>query len=88
MAHVIKIYNRKVAKKKDMITFYTSHCPRCKVLMTLMDNKKIEYEVVDDSNIYETLAEKNNIDSMPFAEIDGKVVETKELIKYINSKGE
>ena len=66
-----------------MIKFYTSHCPKCKVLKKLMDDKKIEYKEIDDENIYLEIAEKNNIISMPFAEIDERVVNTKELQNYI-----
>lgn len=66
-----------------MIKFYTSHCPKCKVLKKLMDDKKIEYEEIDDENIYLEIADKNNIISMPFAEINGRVVNTKELQNFI-----
>lgn len=66
-----------------MIKFYTSHCPKCKVLKKLMDDKSIQYEEIDNPDIYIEIGEKNNIASMPFAEIDGKVVNTKELQNYI-----
>lgn len=66
-----------------MIKFYTSHCPKCKVLKKLMDDKGIEYEEIDDENIYLEIAEKNNIISMPFAEINERVVNTKELQNFI-----
>lgn len=66
-----------------MITFFTSHCPKCKVLKQLMDKKKIEYVEVDDVNNYMSVAEDNNIMSMPFARIDGKIYNTKELQNYI-----
>ncbi len=66
-----------------MIKFYTSHCPKCKVLKKLMDDKKIEYVEIDDENIYLEIAKKNNIISMPFAEINERVVNTKELQNYI-----
>ena len=71
-----------------MIVFYTSHCPKCKVLKQLMDKKQIEYIEVDDANNYMPIAEDNNIMSMPFAKIDGVVINNRELIKYINKKGE
>ena len=66
-----------------MIKFYTYHCPKCKVLKKLMDDKKIEYEEIDDEDIYLEIADKNNIISMPFAEINGRVVNTKELQNFI-----
>ena len=71
-----------------MIKFYTSHCPRCKVLKMLMDNNGMEYIEVDDENVYMPIAKENKILSMPFAEIDGVVYGSKELQKYIVEKGE
>ena len=68
-----------------MFKFYTSHCVNCRILNKLMDNKKIEYEMIDDENIYLPIAKKNGIMSMPFAEINGKVYTTKELQIYINN---
>ena len=71
-----------------MIKFYTSHCPRCKVLKMLMDNNGMEYIEIDDESIYMPIAKENKILSMPFAEIDGIVYGSKELQKYIVEKGE
>jgi len=51
-----------------------------------MDKKGIKYEVFDDENIYMNIANENNIRSMPFAEIDGIVLNTKELQDYIMRK--
>ena len=71
-----------------MIKFYTSHCPRCKILKMLMDNNGMEYIEIDDENVYMPIAKENKILSMPFAEIDGVVYGSKELQKYIVEKGE
>ena len=71
-----------------MIKFYTSHCPRCKVLKMLMENNGMEYVEIDDENVYMPIAKENKILSMPFAEIDGVVYGSKELQKYIVEKGE
>ena len=71
-----------------MIKFYTSHCPRCKVLKMLMENNGMEYIEIDDENVYMPIAKDNKILSMPFAEIDGVVYGSKELQKYIVEKGE
>ena len=66
-----------------MIKFYSSHCPKCIVLENLMKQKGMNYEYIDNENIYMEIAQKNNIISMPCAEIDGKIYNTKELQKYI-----
>lgn len=70
-----------------MIEFYTSHCPKCKILKQLMDKNKIEYIEIDNEDIYMPLAGKNGIMSMPFAKVDGKIMNTKQLLDYI-TKGE
>ena len=66
-----------------MIKFYSSHCPKCIVLENLMKKKGIEYEYIDNENIYMKIAEENGFMSMPFAEINGKFYTTKELQNYI-----
>lgn len=71
-----------------MIKFYTSHCQNCNTLKMLMDLHKIEYIEIDDEDVYMPIAKENKIFSMPFAEIDGLVVSTKGLQKYIVEKGE
>lgn len=68
-----------------MVTLYSSHCPKCKVLEKLMEQKGIEFELVDDESVYLPIADNNNIMSMPFAEINGEIVNTKGLQNYINN---
>lgn len=65
--------------------FYSSHCPKCKVLEQLMIKKNIPFTLIDNSEEYLPIADANQIMSMPFAEIDGKIYNTKELQNYINS---
>lgn len=66
-----------------MIKYYTSHCPRCKVLKSLMDREGIAYEEIDDADIYMPIADENKILSMPFADVDGQILDTKKLQIYI-----
>ncbi len=66
-----------------MLKFYTSHCQKCGMLKAVMDNKGIEYEEIDDENIYLPIVDNNNIKEMPFAEIDGKILTTNELREWI-----
>jgi len=67
----------------DKIILYTSHCPNCMMLQSIMDGKQIEYEIVDDEEIYTPIANEHDIMSMPFGEINGEVVTTKDLQKYV-----
>jgi len=68
-----------------MLKFYTSHCPKCTALARLMDDKKIKYEVIDKETEYIAIAEANDISSMPFASLDGKIIDSKELQNYIKN---
>ena len=64
--------------------FYSNNCPRCRVLKKIMDEKGMEYTLISDIDIIYDVAEKANINSMPFAEVDGKILSTTELQEYIN----
>lgn len=64
--------------------FYSNNCSRCKVLKKIMDEKGMEYTLISDVDVIYDVAEKANINSMPFAEIDGKMLSTTELQEYIN----
>lgn len=69
-----------------MIKFYSSHCTKCIVLENQMKNKKIDFEIIEDEDVYMPIAQENNIMSMPFAEIDGQIYNTMQLQKYIMEK--
>ena len=66
-----------------MIKLYSSHCPQCMIIEQMMNKNKIEFEVIDDEDVYISIAEQNNISSMPFADVDGVVMDIKELRDYI-----
>lgn len=66
-----------------MVTLYTSHCPRCKVFENLLKTKKIEYNTVDDEKIYLPIADEHDIMSMPFASVDGTIMNHKQFQDYI-----
>lgn len=68
-----------------MLKFYTSHCFKCKMLSSLMDSKKIEYKEIDDENVYLPIADNSGILSMPFAELNGKIINTKELQEWVTN---
>ena len=70
-----------------MIKFYSSHCSKCKMLEGEMKKRNIEFELIDDEDIYMPIAREHCIMSMPFADIDGKIVNTVALQKYIINGG-
>ena len=71
----------------EKIILYSSHCPKCDMIEKILKEKGIEFELVDNESIYLTLAEQNGIDSMPFADINGKILDIKDLQEYIKNRG-
>lgn len=63
------------------VTLYTTHCPRCTVLKSKLDNKGIGYEVVDN---IETLQEKG-ITEAPMLEVDGELKGFMDAIRWVNT---
>ena len=70
-----------------MIKLYSSHCPMCVVVENILKQKNINYEVCDDEKEYLPIAEQSGIKSMPFADVNGKMMKGKELIDMIKNGG-
>lgn len=71
-----------------MIKVYTSPvCPRCRVLKVKLDQKKIEYENIEDQNEipFDKLNEKG-IFSFPVLDIDGELLDYGHAINWVNSR--
>lgn len=66
------------------IIFYSTHCPKCNVLKTKLDEKSVKY------------TENNDVDEMiskgwrsaPILEIDGVGLPFKEAVDWVNKYGE
>lgn len=69
-----------------MLKLYSSHCPKCNMIQNILQTKNIPYELIDNENVYIKIANENNIENMPFAEIDGVIYNTKDLQKWILNK--
>ena len=69
-----------------VIEFYTIHCPKCNVLQTLMTNKNIAFNVIDDRNVVMSVANSHNTNDAPFAVIDGQFYDTKQLQEWIKEQ--
>ena len=67
--------------EKEIILFST-HCPRCKVLEMKLKQKNISYTECD--NVDEML--KLGLRSAPGLSVDGKVLEFKDAIDWINAR--
>ena len=65
-----------------MITLYTTHCPRCKVLATKLAQKNIEYVENEDVDYMESIG----IMSVPMLEVDGQLLDFVTANNWINNK--
>ena len=65
-----------------MVTLYTTHCPRCKVLATKLAQKNIEYVENEDVDYMESIG----IMSVPMLEVDGQLLDFVTANNWINNK--
>lgn len=62
-----------------MITFYSTNCPKCKVLRTKLDKNNIQYIV--NENIDKMI--QLGIQSVPALQIDGAILDFGQAIKWL-----
>lgn len=65
-----------------MVTLYTTHCPKCNVLTSKLNEKGIQYEEVDDVN---TMISKN-IMTAPYLEVDGNLMDFVNAVNWVNAQ--
>lgn len=65
-----------------MITLYSTHCPRCRILEEKLDDKGIEYTIVTDIEEMSKL----NIMSVPVLKINDKLLPFKEANDWVNEQ--
>ena len=62
-----------------MITVYTTHCPRCKILEKTLASRGVDYVAVEDVNAIMA----KGFQMVPMMEVDGKVLDFKEAMFWI-----
>lgn len=65
-----------------MITVYTTHCPKCKVIETKLKAKNMDYVEVTDMNEIAKLG----FQSVPVVEVDGTIMDFAEANQWINNQ--
>ena len=65
-----------------MVTLYTTHCPRCRVLEAKLSQKGIEYQENTDIEYMSSLG----IMSVPVLEVDGELLDFTTANNWINNK--
>ena len=63
------------------VVLYSAHCARCDVLEKKLQQKEIDYDEVNDTSIME---QKGYL-SVPVLEVDGKSMDFKEAVDWINT---
>lgn len=64
-----------------MVTLYSTHCPKCVILEKKMNMKNIEFNTVTDVD----LMTQKGFTSLPMLEVDGRTLEFKDAIDWVNS---
>lgn len=64
-----------------MVIMYTTHCPQCKVLEKMLNDKKIEYTQITDIDIMKS----KGIQSVPYLEVEGVLKNFKESMEWIRN---
>ena len=64
-----------------MVIMYTTHCPQCKVLEKMLNDKKIEYTQITNIDVMKS----KGIQSVPYLEVDGELKNFKESMEWIRN---
>lgn len=67
---------------KNIVLYTTTNCPQCVVLKQLLDNKNILYEESHDVSFLK----ENHILSVPQLSLDGKLMNMKEAMKWLQEE--
>ena len=64
------------------VIFYSTHCPKCRVVEMKLKQKGIEYEERDDVEEMKSLG----IKSAPYIKVDNILMDFSEAIKWVNER--
>ena len=63
------------------VILYSTHCPKCNVLEAKLQQKHVQYKIVEDVDVMQS----KNFMSLPQLEVDGEVKDFKEAVDWVNS---
>jgi hypothetical protein len=63
------------------IIFYSTDCPKCKILKKKLDSKNLIYSLVDDVDTMLDLG----LMSAPALSVDGKLMDFLDAVNFVNS---
>ena len=63
----------------NQIIFYTTHCPKCKVLKAKLDSLNISYLIQDDINIMESMG----MMTVPMLQVGSNLLTFSQAVKWL-----
>ena len=66
-----------------MITLYSTHCPKCKVIEKKLEQLNKEYNIIDDLDEINNFAEEHNIHSAPILVVDDQIYDFTQANKVL-----
>ena len=67
---------------KTKVILYSTECPRCEMLKSKLNEKKIEYETVSDVEKMLSIG----IFTVPYLELDGELLDFRDAFKWASEK--
>ena len=69
-----------------MITLYTIHCARCKILEMKLKQKNINFETVEDEAEVVAYGTAHGIRTAPLLDVDGECLGYEAAVKWVNER--
>lgn len=69
-----------------MIRLFSTNCPKCKVIGLKLNQKKIEFEIITDTETVVNVGKEHGILSAPILQVDDRYMDFTQALKYINER--
>lgn len=66
-----------------MIKLYSTHCPKCRVLEMKLKQAGYQFEVIDDEEEVNKMAELYSVKSVPFTTFEGFVYDFNQTLEHL-----
>lgn len=65
------------------IQLYSTNCPKCKVVETLLNRAEAVFDIIDDVDKVVAFGEEQGITTAPILVVDDKILDFSDAVKYI-----
>lgn len=66
----------------DKLILYSTHCPKCKILEAKLNQKKLSFEIVEDTDVMMGMG----IMSVPILKVNDEMLDFGNAIKWVNGR--